>query len=247
MFLPQYAFHNRQAGGGGPVFDPATLSPTIWVRAAYSGSPWADISGNGRDLTEGTNPPGNGVSLNGRTVAVADGVNDVLANATALSTLAPKTGFFFWLLFYANSIATTTGVGAAYGNDQLWADSGGYVGAALATATGVDSVQFWLFDGVGKGNQHPITLGTWNLLCGRFDSTQTGEEIRSKLNSGAIEKAASGDYDNDAGTLKLFRNYDGSQFADARIADFGMVAGSCSDADFDNVRLYANDYHGTSL
>lgn len=225
-------------------FNPATLSLTVWWRAAYASSPWVGVASAGgsgsRDGTEATNPPSTGATLNGRSPAVFDGTNDRLANATAMSTLAPTAAYFYWVLFYVDSIGTNNALAAAYNNDALWSDTGGYIGASLTTSGG-NKVQAWQYDGATKGNEHAISLSAWNLLCVRYDGT----DVRSKLNSGSVSTAASGAYDDATGTLQLGQG--GAAFANVRIADIGMMASAGSDARFDDIRSYVNSYHGLSL
>lgn len=242
--LPLYAL-KRESG----VFDPATLSLTGWWRASYSGSPWVGSTSTGtsgsRDLTEATNPPTTGSAVNGYTSVDFDGVNDLLTNATQLGTLLPTASYFWWVVFNVDTITGTSNLASAYGNEGLFSDSFGYIGAAVAEpgAPGAYVAQAWQYDVGGKGGEHPITLSSWNLLCCRYDGTT----MHSKLNSGSIVTQASGTYDLSTGTLKAGVRYDGSRFFDGKILDIGMMPSAGSDALFDDIKSYINSRYALAL
>ena len=97
-------------------------------------------------------------------------------------------------------------------------------------------MQVWHFDTAWKGNEHQISLNTWNLICARFD----GSNIRSRLNSQPVSVAAANNVGNLSDALVIGRNYDGSSRFTGRLLDFGFINGAESDA-----RLTTSDITST--
>lgn len=235
----------HRGGGAPPVFDPGTLNLSVWFRGSYTASPWEGEASAGdsgtRDAAEATNPPSSGTAVNTYNPADFDGTNDVLANATAVGTLVPAAGYFWWALFMVDAVGTDFAVPDAFANQAIWADGGGYIGCALRS-TG-PAVMAWQYDGIGKGAQHTISTGTWNLLCCRYDGTN----IKSKLNSGALSSNASGAYDITTGQLMLGRNWAGAQFFNGKLLELGMSPEANSDDTMDDVKSYVNSRYNLSL
>src|SRR5690606_13622046 len=110
---------------------------TGFWRGSFSGSPWVGTASAGssgtRDLTEATNPPSTGAAQNGYVPADFDGTNDVLGNATAMSTLLTASGYYYWALFELDAITGTLADSSAFSNAAVWSDSGGFLGMHMTT------------------------------------------------------------------------------------------------------------------
>lgn len=232
------------------VPNPSTQSLTGWWRGdgatEYSPSTWTGTASAGssgsRDLTEATNPPAAGTTQNGHTPADFDGTNDLLANATAISTLLSASAWFAWCLFLADAIDTVLPLSGTFANDALICDSGGFWGFNLGGA-GANELHVWQWDGAVKGNAHTVATGSYNLIVARYDGTN----IRSKLNSGAISSAAAGNISTTTGTFRAGSNYNGLQFFNGRILEAGLMASAGSDALFDDIKAYINNRYALSL
>lgn len=243
---PGARFNRGRVGGAVGVFNPASLALTAWWRGSYGGSPWVGTASAGasgsRNLTEAINPPAVGTAVNGFTPAAADGSNDILQNGTAIGTFLPTAAYFYWVLFYVDTInaSSNAALASAFNNEALFSDSGGFIGCSLLT-TGT-KLQVWNFDTTGKGNEHSISTGAWTLVCARYD----GVNIRSRVNSGSILSAASGAYDDGTAGLLVFRNF-GVRFANSRILDLGMMASAETDARFTDIKTYVNARYALAL
>lgn len=248
-FMPGFGFTPGCRAMKSGAFDPSTYGLTGWWRGSYSASPWTGVASAGssgsRDLTEATNPPAAGAAVSGFSPAQFDGSNDILANATAISTLVPTAGYFYWILFYVDALdanSTNTLAGGAFANEGLIADTGGYFGCALSNNP-TNGVQVWHFQTSSKGNHHTISLTTWNLICARFD----GANIRSSLNGGTISNAAATGYDVATGTFRMGVNF-GVVFSQSRILDCGLRNSAGADSDFADVLAYVRSrYPGTGI
>lgn len=233
--------------GGASVFNPATLSLSGWWRGSYSASPWsgtASAGGSGsQSLSELSTPPAVGAAVNGFTPVSFDGVDDQLSGAST-STFVSASAYFWWALFYSAATGGSNAIAGAYLNPGLFSDSGGWLNAALRNNAGTEYVQVLHADSGRVGNEHAISLNTWNLVCARYD----GSNIRSKLNSGSVVvSAAVGAVGNVAVTLYAGRNFDGSARMTGRILDFGFMSTAESDARFDDIKSYANARYALSL
>lgn len=225
------------------TFDPATLLLTGWWRANFSASPWvgtASAGGSGsRDLTEATNPPSTGATINSLTPADFDGTNDVLSNATAISTFLSASGWRMWAL--VNIDAITTNDASAFNNDIIMTDTGAFWGIHVRANGGSPLVYAYQWDGAEKKASASISTGAWTLIQARYDGTN----IRLKVNNGTVQTAAAGNILTTTGSLQVGKN---AAFPfNGRMADLGLVASAGADADFDNIRTYVNARYGLSV
>ena len=111
------------------------------------------------------------------------------------------------------------------------------------TTSGGNSVQCAHWDGTGGAAALAVSTGQYNLACFRYDGT----DIRAKLNSGSVVTRARGSISALTGTLRVALNFSGLAFYNGRIADVGLMASAESDARFDDIKAYINDYHALSL
>jgi hypothetical protein len=243
-----FSFWKATAGGGGGGFDPgASMSLTGWWRAnsttGYVAGTWDGVASLGssgsRDLTEATNPPSTGTTINGHTAPDFDGSNDRLANGTAISTMLTGSAWLGWWLVYIDAIATNSGT--SYQNDVVMDDSGAFWGIFVRANGGSPLVYAYQWDGAEKAASASIATGAWQLIMARYDGTN----IRLKVNSGSIVTAAAGSISTTTGTIRC--GYNGATAFNGRMADVGLVAGATGDSDFDDIKSYVNTRYGLSL
>jgi len=230
------------------AYDPAVLSLTGWWRAdgasGYDDSSgvWYGVasagSSSGRNLTEATNFPSAGTAVNGHTPPDFDGSNDVLANATAISTMLTASAWFGWWLVNIDAIATSSGT--SYSNDVIMNDSGAYWGIHLSSASG-GLVYAYQWDGAEKAVSAAIGTGAWTLICARYDGTN----LRLKVDSGTVQTVAAGNISTTTGTIQC--GYNVATAYNGRMADIGLMASAGSDALFDDIKEYVNDRYSLSL
>lgn len=108
-----------------PIFNPANLTLNGWWRGSYSASPWAGTASagtsNANALSEATNPPTVGLSVNGFTAAAFDGSNDILTGA-ALSTFLSASAYSMAIMLYVDSYEAS----APAGSGEILSDTAGY-------------------------------------------------------------------------------------------------------------------------
>jgi hypothetical protein len=236
MIFP-FSFIQSESAGD---YDPAVLSLTGWWRAPFTGSPWAGESSagssSGRNLTEATNPPSTG----SEDEADFDGTNDILANATAMSTMITASAYFMWALVWIDAIDTANDESTAYSNDPIICDSGGYWGMHLTT-NGGNKVQMFHWDGAGKAAEATVSTGQWTLIMARYDGTN----IRIQVNSGSVVTRAAGSVSTLTGTVQMAGR--GAGFANIKVRDGGVMASAGSDGLFSSIKSYVNTFYGLSL
>ncbi len=224
------------------VFNPATLDLSGWWRASFSESPWVGTASAGssgsRDLTEATNPPVTGAAVNGLVPADFDGTNDVLTNATAISTLLSASAWSMWALVNLDAINTNNA--DVWLNDPILCDTGAFWGVHLKSGGTVHAFQW---DGASKSVSETISTGAWALVQAKYNGTN----LLLRVNSGSWQSAAAGNISTLTGTLRAGVTPTGGHALDGRIAEIGIADLVISDADFDNIKSYVNSRYALSL
>lgn len=231
---------------GGASFDPATLNLTGWWRASYSGSPWSGTASAGssgsRNLTEATNPPGLGASINSLTPADFNGTNQVLSNSLTFDNFISNTAGTIVVLFKATSAATDAGATSPHQNPALVASTaGGYVTLGFSTS----GVRFGTHNGTSL-NSIAVACGTgaWHLGWAAIDSTN----IYAAIDSGSFSSTAwtlSSSFNTD--TFRVGSNYNGSKWFTGQIAEIMTMASAVTGAQQTNIVSYINARYALSL
>ncbi len=172
-----------------------------------------------------------------------DGVNDGLTNATAIGTLLPVGGYFYWVLFRANTITGTSGITTGYANNTIFVDTGEYIGPHFRLDSGTPKVSTYHWDTTGKGNEHTITIGKWHCLCARYD----GVNIYSSIDGGAVSSVAAGEYDLGTGTLLIGKPNSLGLYGHVDIAEIGMIGSAQDDDLFTTIIASLNYDHNLNL
>lgn len=227
----------------GSVFDPATLALTGWWRGSFAGSPWVGTASAGtsanQDMTEATNPPSVGATLNGYATADFDGTNDRFVLDDVASTYVTAAAFSGWCLVYADVISTNNAT--VYENDGPIAQVGGYWGISFKSA---GEALFYMYDGaIQTTPAATFAAGAWQLVQWKYDGTN----IKIRVNSGAWQSTAAGNLGSTAEALRAGGNYSLVQFLDGRIADMALSKVAFSDGTFDDIKSYANGRYGLAL
>lgn len=232
-------------GGFTYLIEPTLLVLQGYWRAAYAGSPWNGVASGGgsggRNLTEATNPPTADTPLNGLNSANFDGTNDLLANATALSSYVSASAYSFWALVHVDSIGTNAA--NIWDNDPIWCDHTANIGVHMKSGGG-GTVHLYHWDGASKSVSVAISTGTPQLIQGKFE----GGNLKIRINGGSWQTAAAGNATVLTGTLLAGRNYPASsQFSDMKLYELGITNVALSDTTFNNLKAYINNRYGLSL
>lgn len=222
------------------AWDPSAMSPTLWVRGDYAGSPWADESGGGNNLTEATNPPAVGTALNGWDPADFDGANDNMTAPSTAATYFTASAYTVWAVFLADTVPADPGAGSRYATECLLSDSDAYLGLALT-----DSGLTWeIADGINPASTVTATFGTAAYHLGLVSAS--GGTLSVAVDNGTPQTEAYGSIGALAGTLKVGANFDASAVVDGRLIDFGICATDQSSLRA-KLRAYVNTRYGLSV
>lgn len=145
---------------------------------------YADMSGNSRDITQGT--AGKRPAYGSGAGDTFDGVDDVLSGTT-WGTLIDANKFAIFVAFTPIAWSTTSSLGSAHLNHGIVGEGGAYLGLSMRNVAGSE-LMCWIADGVYKGVTLPGTLGAKCVVCFRYDGTT----IYGSVNGGAEVSAACG-------------------------------------------------------
>lgn len=219
------------------VFDPATLSPTEWLKTSYSASPWVATTGD--NATEATNPP----AISGSSLGGLDSPDFTSPDTLAISTYDNYIGsgvFSGYALVYLDTIIADTG--NHWTNDGIVNTAGsGYFGATCHN-TSVDIV-CWRTTGEDKVSA-TIAAAGWTLVQWRLID---GDVREARVNNGPWSSISSvGTLASLALTLKLGNNRDGPLY-DGQIRELFLCDQDITRAQFDSVRSYVNSTYSLSI
>jgi hypothetical protein len=221
---------------------PSLLSPTVWLRADYAASPWADESGNGRDATEATNPPAVGTALNGWDPADFDGAADQMTLPGTLDTYINAAAWSFVFLYYADTVPADPGAGSRFLTENLASCAGSYFVIAMTDS----GVSIEAADGVSAGSYvtQACSTGAYHAIFCKYDGTtlyvgidQVAYSIETYANIADLSY-----------TLRIGTEYTGAAaFIDGRMAEVIAMDTEISDAARTKVLAYINTRYGLSL
>lgn len=228
------------------VFDPATLALSGWWRAPYSGSPLVAVasaggSGSNGNLTEATNPPSAGASLNSLASADFDGTNDVLKNANNIVTFLSETAWSVSCLFSGDT-ASARSVGAAYSDRSLLTNEAQGLFYLTFTTGGVTVGHY---DGGFKEVTVACATGGSHLISAWYDGTNLNLSIDGGAASTAAASTAFTNFG--GGVLKVGLNYDGSAKFDGRIWDLMTATTNLGSTARSNIKSYINSRYALSF
>lgn len=151
-----------------------------------------------------------------------DGADDLLpiydttgAVLKALSDLISAGSYTLFVSFWLEGVATSSA--AAYNNEALIADTGGYFGVHLRDLGGSYAVQAYNWDGSEDKVELPATLGASHVLAVRHEAGT----LYASLDGGPESSVASGDTQVITGNVSLGRASSG-QYADCRIGELAI-------------------------
>jgi len=240
-----------------PPFDPGTLNPTTWYRTNYTGTPWVPTPGGGSSGTNGNLtamaglPALVGPALNGLTPGSFAGVESMANTATSSAVLLTP--------MQTTNMATAIvlfekGASAAPAAD-FWLDAQVLVDDLGNWGMGISSSGFEVA-GYSFGVKHPsgwaaIANGEWGMGVFQFDGTLAGGRITGRLYKASGQTALTcsplANYIAMGTRLQVGRNYNGSAFAVADIAEVLTFDTLLSLANLNNVRNYMNTRYGLTL
>jgi hypothetical protein len=213
------------------------VDPTLWVMASYAGSPWVGKV-DSRDLSEATNPPATGTAVNGLTPADFDGTNDILTNATAISTILSAAAWS--CLALVNLDAINTNNADLWLNDPIVCDTGAFWGIHLKSAP---TVHIFQWDGASKSVSETIATSAWALVQAKYN----GANLLLRVNGGSWQAAASGNISTTTGTVRVGLTPTGGHALDGRLAEIMLSNVAEADAVFDDLKADINAIYGLAL
>lgn len=226
---------------GAAVYNPATLPLSLWSRGSYAGAPWAANASAGAslangDITAGT-APGTGTAQNGYTPADFNGTTNVLANATADTTLFTTTALSIVVLFYADTVAAPTG--NVYDDAPFYRDLDGYQGATI-TSSGFGG---FIYDGGYKSQVIACGTGAYHLGMVTCD----GANLTVQVDSSGTLSTACGAMVHGGKTGVFGQGYGGTHYFDGRIMEIMLAASVLSGTDYTNIKSYVNSRYALAL
>ena len=237
-------------------YDAASLSLSAYFKSGnYSAGTWPGTASagnsNGRDLSEGTNPP---TAVTSNSVGIKsfgdmpdfDGVNDVLATALSGTTLLGSGAMSGWILLDADKIVGTGGATAAYTNDIVFGTSPSAYFVMTLKSDGYAQIRAYPVSGV------PIEMsilfqGGWNLLQWRCDATNlyfrtNGDEWTSAAFTGIDASGAAAS----TFTVGAASSYSTNEL-NARMAEIAFSTTDIGAKGCDDVLAYVNQTYGLGL
>ena len=237
---------SRIGPGGRPDASPrypSAFAPSGWWRLPYAGSPLVDISGNSRDVSQGTGSlvPATTGTLNQFATPTFDGTDDYLLRALSLSPsfLDLFAGSWTWsVLCKFTGTTVDPGAGSRHLACNVLSDSGGWQGLVITT-TGPAAYFF-------TGNQYKECKATadvsgWVALQTKYDGTN----LKVRANNGTWGSVACGRPDG-TNHLRIGKSFDGVTFK-GQIADVSMYKAALSDRELDNLLMYYDSRYGLRL
>lgn len=230
-------------GAPGAVDYPGTLPLSGWWRD-YAGAPWlgsySDAGSGGNHLTEATNPPTVGATLNGHTTANLDGTNDKLTGPAVANGSLLGASFSIWWLFKADAAVADPGAAFPYNAPGIDDTSG----SGLAIGFCAAGVRAGYFDGTNWNSvAQAASTGAWHLARIRSDGTKIELSVDSNAWTSVARAAPLGSL---SALLRIGTAYNGT-FFDGLIAEVGTADSALTNEQFDAVKAYVNSHYGLSL
>ncbi len=233
------------------VFDPAVLDLSMWVRGDFASSPWSGVVSAGhsgeRSLSETTNPPSVGTTLNTWDSADFDGTNDTLkattGGATTWTSYITDTAYTMSVLFWADAATADAGNADSYVNPPIVADATqGAIGIGFTTS----GVRAWHQVGGDYASVAlAATTGAWHLVQVRYDGTT----LQTRIDGGSWSNQTRGHVSATAlGAQPQFgMNYASNKFFNGKVMEIIVAPSALSDANCDNILDYTNARYALSL
>lgn len=242
-----------RARASAPLFDPTTLAWDGYFRAPYTGSPLAGTASAGpsgsRSMTEATNPPTAGPTVNGYAPARFNGSNQKLTDPTgAASDYLTTTEGVIVLVFAALSISG--GTATSFDNPGIISTIGGAnVSVCMGTLTN-DKIFIRLQDAVNGqlSAQLPIALNTQTCLQIRY--RVTGGPTAEARTNGGTWTPLSGTLTGLGALSSSFgfgRNWNESKFGNLDLLEAALAKAWKTDTDLDNYRGYVNGRYSVAV
>ncbi len=221
------------------TFNPSTLSLTGWWRGSYSSSPWVGTASAGssgsNNLTEATNPPSAGTTVDTFAPAQFDGTNDKLGHAgTVEPTFVSTTAWSSWVMFKAGAAAADGGAGSRYLSPHFWASSDSGVGVGFNSA-GI-FVQQADTSPAQRDTVIACATGAWHALFAWWD----GSLLHLQLDSGSpVTTSCTSMYSGvSSAALVVGANYNSATFFTGGIMDMGIMSVAFSGSDITDIYSY---------
>jgi hypothetical protein len=231
---------------GGGVFNPGTLSLTGWWRASFTASPWVVTSPGIENLSEATNPPAAGSTVNGLSPADFDGTNDLLHSTSNITSFLANTGGGIAVLFNADTLSAAAT--EAYDDRTLLTDT---AGARVSLGISTSGLRFTAYNSAAwvkttVANATYAGTGNWAWAFAGWDGTN----IWCSINGGSNDTVAIG-----AGksvtlttlTMRTGLSYDGAHKYDGKILEIMTQQTAFTAGNISNIISYGNNRYGLSL
>lgn len=244
--MPVIGFSLGIGARAGGLDYPATLPLTGWWRA-FAGSPWPGTASAGgsasRELSQATNSPDIGTTINGFTTADFEQANTDFLDSpagTTLDTFFNANAGSAWALIRAES--TRADQANAFNETTILGDACNFFGLVIASS----GVRATLHDGAWKETPYQaLATGVWGLAQVRWNGTS----LESRVNGGIWQAVAAGNISNTGSMFQPGRNVNAgaAAFYDGLVAELGIIDQRLSDIEFDNILAYARQRYAQPL
>ena len=233
--------------------NPSTLcgsNLTLWVLADQivgksdgdSISTWSDQSGNGNDLSVGSNYPTYKTAIiNGKPVVRFNGTSNHLDSTTAISTLLGTSEYSTWVVTKINSFAGNTNP-AYWENSTVWTDKGvANISESLYTSGSDDDFVF------EHNGSYPgiriVTPGPGNTFIAYMAGAIIGGNmhLNASINNGTVADIARTRSSLGSAVLEVGANYSTGKFLDGDIAEMVFCKAALSSGDNAKMQSYLNN------
>lgn len=238
----------RAGGSVAAAYDPAALALYGWWRGSYASSPWSGTASAGssgsRTLSEASNPPSAGSTVNGYAPADFDGSNDYLSAAGTMGDYYTAATYSGWALVNLDAIGTNNA--NPYLNEHILAPSANARHGIALRSNG--TVWPWSYDtgsGLYDGPTAAISTGAWQLVQWKRE----GGDLKVRVNESAwatnTRSNLHADFTTDVPRIGF--NPQNGTYISGKILDLALGIAAFSDDVFDDVLSYARARYALAL